>query len=282
VGDGGGILKQVHVDDDVSDLIGVIHYDPEVDGGKVADLTFAPKAKKVKRPKTLKGWFFFLLHKFKIMKREEFVNKIHGPAVPVYDLDGYKNYPHVFQAGEMVVVTEKIHGSSARFMYFDGTLYAGSRNHWVDPSGGMYPAKALRDNPWIAEWCQLHEGFSLYGEVTPTQKGYRYDPLPEGKHIKHRFWLFDIRDAQGNWVPKYDLEYEHLAHPAIVADRPPVIYAGPYNDTIKALADGKTHTGGNHIREGIVIEALNIRYARGIGRVKLKLASNSFLEKDNK
>lgn len=269
----GGEHSYIQLGADVSDMLGVTHYAAEVDGGK--DLTFAPKAKKTRRPKTVKGWFWFLLHKFKITKRED-VTKIQGPHVPVYDLDGFKNYPNTFEDGEIILVTEKIHGSSARYMYFDGELYVGSRNHWVDPNGGLYPALALKDNPWIRTWCEAHEGFSLYGEVTPTQKGYSYSLFGGFR----RFWVFDIRDAECNWIDKDSEEW--LTIP-VTADLAPMLYQGPYDEAIiKKLVDGKTVSAGqSHIREGIVIEPVKVRYTKGLGRVKLKLVSNAFLEKDS-
>lgn len=62
----------------------------------------------------------------------------------------------------------------------------------------------------------------------------------------------------------------------------PILYSGPFDlDKIKALAEGpSTVSGAQNIREGIVIEPLPERRVPGLGRVQLKLVSNTFLEKD--
>jgi RNA ligase (TIGR02306 family) len=48
-----------------------------------------------------------------------------------YDLDAGRRYAlQVFQPGEPVVITEKIHGANARYVYHDGQMYCGSRTEW--------------------------------------------------------------------------------------------------------------------------------------------------------
>jgi hypothetical protein len=62
----------------------------------------------------------------------------------------------------------------------------------------------------------------------------------------------------------------------------PILYTGPFDfEKIKALAEGPSAVAGaQNIREGIVIEPLTERRLPGLGRVQLKLVSNSFLAKD--
>jgi hypothetical protein len=62
----------------------------------------------------------------------------------------------------------------------------------------------------------------------------------------------------------------------------PVLYRGPFDfEVIKALAEGRSSVpGADNIREGIVINPVTERRVPGLGRVQLKLVSNTFLEKD--
>lgn len=62
----------------------------------------------------------------------------------------------------------------------------------------------------------------------------------------------------------------------------PILYSGPFDfEQIKALAEGpSTVSGAKNIREGVVIDSAVGRRVRGLGRVQLKLVSNTFLEKD--
>jgi hypothetical protein len=63
----------------------------------------------------------------------------------------------------------------------------------------------------------------------------------------------------------------------------PVLHIGPFDSAkVKALAEGKSLVpGATNIREGVVVEPLIERREHGLGRVQLKIVSNTFLEKDN-
>ena len=89
--------------------------------------------------------------------------------------------------------------------------------------------------------------------------------------------LFDILDPLGVWVPLdqtrrmlegYDIRWV------------PVLYEGPWDfQTVSKLVDGKTHVpGAKHVQEGIVTKANPDRFARGLGRVSLKIVSNAYYE----
>ncbi len=48
-----------------------------------------------------------------------------------YDVEAGRRYAQqVFEPGEPVVVTEKIHGANARYVYHDGQMFCGSRTEW--------------------------------------------------------------------------------------------------------------------------------------------------------
>lgn len=57
-----------------------------------------------------------------------------GPSVPKFDVENWYRYPQVFTPGELVHVTEKIHGANfkATFTKFRGEekVFVGSRNLW--------------------------------------------------------------------------------------------------------------------------------------------------------
>ena len=64
----------------------------------------------------------------------------------------------------------------------------------------------------------------------------------------------------------------------------PVLYRGPFNlEKIKEFVDGpSTVIGANHVKEGIVIGPVRERIVHNLGRLKLKIVSNLFYERDNK
>ena len=85
------------IDDDMAGALGVVHYEPATPTSMGGDNVSAP------------------------------------PGVyPKYDVENFKSpkYNSIIKPGELVVITEKIHGANARFVCVDGIMYAGSRSNW--------------------------------------------------------------------------------------------------------------------------------------------------------
>ncbi len=263
---------------DVSDLLGITHYDPDA-GKETGEESNAPKLKK-KYPRSLRGWYNFLVRKFKNFLR--LGDDLGGSndnislGIPVYDVDALKNYPHTFEDGEPVIVTEKIHGSNARFLFLDGVMYAGSRKLWKSPNSTCIFRRALKELPWIEEWCREHEGYVLWGEITPTQGGFEYG----SKNVQ--FFVFDVRTPDGKWLDREHDEAGLLAQ--LMAYSVPVLYQGPYDlAKIKTFVDGpSTIKGAKNIREGVVIKTAVEKHITGTGRAQMKVVSNAYLEKETK
>lgn len=262
--------------DDVAELLGFTHYqEPEP--------AMPTQGKQYKGlPKSLRGWFWYILAKLHIYRPAIYgADQTRPPKQfsPVYDVEGFKNYPRTFADGEPVIVTEKIHGSNARYMFDGEKIHVGSHNYWKSDKSTCIWRRALEQHPWITAFCKQHPGATLYAEVTPTQKGYLYG----AKEGEIGVFVFDILQADGVWADKRALyqEYGVAADGIVLA---PVLYCGPFDiDKIKNSVDGLSavHEAKN-IREGIVISSATERVVRGLGRAQLKWKSNAFLEKDNK
>jgi hypothetical protein len=265
---------------DVSELLGITHYDPDADKQSTKGETAnAPKVKKRRYPRTLRGWFNFIWRRitFHPNRRDDLTQDVSF-HLPVYDVEGYKNYKDALQEGETVVMTEKIHGSNARFICLDGVIYVGSRNQWKAPGTGTVWHKALEQNPWIEEWLKKFPGHALYGEVTPTQAKFNYGCKPGDV----KFFVFDIFTPENKWVDFNDFT-EYDFRPSDTR-RVPFLYFGPFSkEILEDKATGNSLVpGARHIREGVVAKPIVGRHAKGLGRVQLKLVSNKFLEVDGK
>lgn len=268
--------------DDISDLLGITHY--VSDDEESTHNMHAPR-KKRSHPRTLKGWFFFLIHKLGI---RTFNSRLHGEdvqndslGIPAYDVDALKNYPKTFNEGEEVIATEKIHGANARYVFLDGVMYAGSKNFWKAPDSGDIWRRVLKTVPAIQAFCEAHPGYVLYGEVTPTQKskGHTYDYGTSDP----QFFLFDIRTPDGRWLAYYEVQLMLESDPnGPFITQVPLIYHGPYKQQlIRDLAEGISMVPNyNYIREGVVVKTAINRHVRGLGRAQLKIVNNKFLEKD--
>lgn len=264
----GNWITQVEEGRDVSDFIGITHYDP--DAGKESTGAASVMQPRRRFPKTFRGWCYFLLFKMGFRTGRSLALETNF-NFPEYDIEALKNYKSVIKPGERVHVTEKIHGSNARFVFVDGTMYAGSRTQWKQKGENVW-WKAVDQHPEIERWCRENEGNVLYGEVVPTQgKGFDYG-YSDGEV---GFFAFDVLTLDGSWVWPGNLGF---------APTVPSLGQFEFSDDVLALADGQTLVpGAKHIREGVVIRGLDTRVrVPRLGRVILKVVSNKFLEKDSK
>lgn len=270
--------------DDVAELLGFTHY---VEPEPVPNINQSQKQYKG-YPKSLRGWFFYILAKLRIYRPAIYgADQTKPPKQfsPVYDVEGFKNYPHTFMEetfvtpGEQVIVTEKIHGSNARYLFDGEKMHVGSHNYWKSEKSTCIWRRALKEFPFIEVFCRMHPGATLYGEIAPTQKGYDYGT----KEGSVKFFVFDVLSADGTWMNKCVL-YSSSGPKLDGLPLAPMLYAGPFNlEKIKALVEGNTTVeGANHLREGVVISSAIERLVRGLGRAQLKIKSMKFLEKESK
>jgi len=274
--------------DNVADQLGIIHFDPDeyTREGK-------PKERANHSGPLVSG---------RASAQPRILPK--GISMPRYDLDSWYRFGDILKEGESVLVTEKIHGANARFVYvpdrrgllqkaWDWTvklltdfssgppkqrygLFTGSRNTWKDPLQDHAWSRALKAQPSIGQFCVANPNVVLYGEVY----GDGVQELKYGlDHGEVRFVAFDAFDCNAmNWVPQRLLR--SIAH-GVGLQMAPLLYEGPYEkEKMPEFAEGKsTLPGANHVREGCVVESLdNPRNSHGF-RHKLKIVGNGYLEK---
>lgn len=223
---------------DAAEALGVEHYEPPVQGESGSKFTAGPTAK--------------------------------GPDIPapVYDLENICRYSNVLLPGEPVMITEKIHGANARFVYYDGQVYCGSRTTWKLESEGSSWWMAYKAEPMLQSFLQEHPGWVVYGEIYGRVQSLHYG-IKEGCRLA----VFDILGPKG-WLWPEEARQTAPSLPWV-----PTLFNGPFDmTTAKALADGPSQVAGaDHHREGCVIEPLTPRYDPKIGRVKLKAVGNDYL-----
>ena len=186
-----------------------------------------------------------------------------------------------FAPGERVrvTVTEKLHGSNARFVFLDGVFYIGSRFQWKAPNSPNIFTRVAKQQPWIESWCRANEGRVLYGEIIGDQKGFHYG-LDKSKG-ELDFRAFDIYEPNGTWMKPFygGSSYCGLGDDQIV----PILLQGVATiEVIKSLTDGVSLIDGKTQREGIVISAHSPAAFGHRRPQQVKLVSNVFLEKDSK
>lgn len=192
--------------------------------------------------------------------------------LPKYDVESARRYRRLLTDGEEVVVTEKVHGANARFVWHGGRLYCGSRTTYKAPgTGSMWWDVAERYGLDRLERC---EGIALFGEVYGQVQDLKYGCTD------HRLVLFDALDYRSRkW-----LDYDAFLALAASLDLPvaPEIYRGAWSDgrwpEFVAMAEGPTVIGGGaHVREGWVLRPTTERYDNRLGRVQMKFVGEGYL-----
>lgn len=189
--------------------------------------------------------------------------------VPKYDLENLKKYTSVFQPGERVYVTEKLHGTNARYVFHDGRMYVGSRTQWWRPEAANVYWKALAQNPWVEEFCIDNPDTVLWGEVYGDVQDMKYGAAPG----EYRFGVFDIW-KDGKFLPLS----RSFAGDCDGLQFVPMVAAMEFDmDKLLALAEEDSYHGG--VREGLVIKPVVERIDPTIGRVAAKLVSRRYLSR---
>lgn len=213
-------------------------------------------------------------------------------------IENAKNYPTVFQDGEEVIITEKIHGTNFRAGYvpfYADTLFKklkqwlglapkyefvyGSNNVQLQSKllyKGFYETNVYAEAVMKYKLKEiLKPGEVVYGEIygDGIQKGYNYgcvkgerkliifDILSEGKFL-------DPIITQ-NWCYDVDLNYV------------PILYIGPFNkEKALELRDGPSVLSPDQkVREGCVVRSIKEENSF-IGRKMLKFISDNYLLKN--
>lgn len=208
---------------------------------------------------------------------------------PIYGVDSLKKMPRLFEDGEPIVVTEKIHGTNFRFGWvrkrFLGIPYGWKfvvGSHRVikgDGSSGYYGEDVwmdAADRMDLARKTWDYRGYTFYGELYGhTYSGQKIQDLTYGRKPSDGPGLavFDIRTPEGKWMP-----FDERLWALVDCDLPdvPLMYIGNYDgEFVKSLAEGKSALDPKQIREGVVVES---HFAPLVGpRRKAKYVGEGYL-----
>ncbi len=184
------------------------------------------------------------------------------------DIEPLRRYGDILSEIEAVVITEKIHGSNARFC-FDGERYwAGSKNQVKaqNPASPWWTAFYEEGLEWKLKQIPRHIVFGeIFGKVQKMNYGH-----PD----KIKFRAFDIFSIDRGVFLNHD-EAIALAFEVNI-DWVPILFRGPWSQNLKMYADGKSHLGPS-IREGFVVKPIRERSDKRVGRVILKIHGEDFL-----
>jgi hypothetical protein len=237
----------------------------------------------VEEPPT--GWRrFFKKWRWKLLKLFR-VKGAQAPkqVLPVYDIESVRKYQHLLQPGEEVVLTEKIHGCNARFGWYKGKMYIGSRTMYRqegDRTAKNYWGEMAR-NLGLTEKLKPHPDIALYGEVF----GSGVQDLEYGAGPGQRFFrVFDVLDIPTRRYWDYDRAKDFVEN-TLGLTMVPELYRGPWQglEVHAPLGEGKTTIWRSPlenkvgIREGWVVKPVVERFDNRFGRVILKYVGQGYL-----
>jgi RNA ligase (TIGR02306 family) len=194
------------------------------------------------------------------------------------DIENLRNFPEVFEPGEEVVVTEKIHGTNARIGYVEGRLLAGShglQRRRPEPeemavNTYWFPATLEPVVKLLDDLSARHEVAILYGEVY----GAKIQKLHYGRRGGLGFAAFDllVDERYLDYDEFHDLCARHGVATVPLLDR------GPFSlENVRELSAGQTVLPDDHIREGVVVRPARERFDEKVGRAILKYLNDDYL-----
>ena len=217
------------------------------------------------------------------------------------EIENIKYFDRIFQDGEQVYVSEKLHGTSFRAGWFKNepnTLWKkiknffgrleeyefcwGSRTVQIQNKlyhKGYYETDVYTKmvNKYSLKY-EIPKGMAFYGEIVGAgiQKGFNYACKED-----HVLYVYDILDTKENRWLNHD-EFTCFMDNTYI-NRVPELYVGPYKrEIIDQYRDGKSTLDNNTVREGVVIKPTVERESRSLGRVVLKYVSPDYYDVQNK
>ncbi len=233
-----------NIGDDLAEFYGITRYEPEFQGSTGGDCVAGPS-------------FVFSPSK--------------------YDIDSFHRYLDLFEDGELVNVTEKIHGANGRFCcaneVIDNDLvavqYCGSRTQWKKQSDKDIWWRAYYNTPSIAKFCDENKGLILWGEVYGQVQNLKYG-LKDVHFVA--FDIFDVLAGRFFNVTEFQDTVSFYDIPKV-----PVIAHTWILDKKRVLefAEGQSLIA-DHVREGCVIKPIKERWTEEVGRLALKIVGNGY------
>lgn len=210
-----------------------------------------------------------------------------------YDIENIKKFPDAIPDGEMVLITEKLHGTWTCFGFHQDIPHPIVTSKGLSGQGLAFKINdANADNLYIRSLMStadadgnniLHRLQNEFVDGLPFYiLGETYGKGVQDLHYgltKPHFRAFDIYvGAPGDGRYLNGHEFISVCN-KIGLEMVPVLWHGPYSkQLVKELTDGKDNVTGAHMREGIVIRGLlDDKRLPDLGRVILKSVSEAYL-----
>lgn len=231
--------------------------------------------------------------------------RVQNPHFSKYtDIENINNFPDVFKDGDIVVITEKIHGSNIRFGWLPieinwrgGNVFSILRSLFR-----KYVLRETHEFVYGSHNVQLHfdsdKGFydkNIYAEVL---RGVQINSLPKdhifygevyGKGVQDleygcddlKMRIFDVKNTVAGQYLDYT-KAEKMCYDAYLKPVP-FLYIGEFDKaTLEIETTGNSNFCDNQIREGCVVRSVVETNHPRIGRMILKSINPEYLARKNR
>jgi RNA ligase (TIGR02306 family) len=215
------------------------------------------------------------------------LHNVSGQRTIKYDIENFRRFPNVFQDGEEVVFTEKLHGTWVQFAVMPESMKLADGSRFIVASKGL-GAQGLAfklDAP--ENESNLYCQFAKLGFQSRIERHFAHDLL-EGRPVFVLGEIFgngvqDLSYGSGRMFRVFDIYVGMPGHGSFLSDaaldkairgldhfnvdedtrdrviqRVPVLYRGPFSrEVMMEYTSGKETVSGMeiHIREGIVMRS---------------------------
>jgi len=202
----------------------------------------------------------------------------HDPGyMPCYtDIEGLRRWPDILVPGEEVVISEKLHGASGRWVHRDSRLWCASHHNWKrENPNSIWWKVATRHG--LAEKLAKRSDVGFYGEVFGQVQDLKYGAGKNDLFVR----FFDAMEIATKrylgWQEFVDVTDE------LGLERVPLLFVGPWDPALRSHAEGpSTVLGAANVREGMVVRPVLERFDDRIGRVVLKIHGEGYLTREKK
>jgi len=177
-------------------------------------------------------------------------------SIPYYDLENARKYSKLFNEGEEVVITEKIHGENFSMIHDGKELWCKSRNFYKRKSeDSKWWEFALANN--MEQVLSKYPMLAFMGEYYGNVSGFRYDCNVTNGFVKRKVRIFDIYDVRENKFLHYDKLIEITSELGL--EVAPELFRGKWTklDDYKHLCEDSSKLNASCIMEGFVIKSLD-------------------------
>ena len=217
------------------------------------------------------------------------------------DIENIKNFKDVFKDGDHVSISEKTHGSNARYANLEISI--NKKLPFIELVSNLFQKYILKHTHQFVygshniQITKRNGGKSYYGEDVWGKVAEKYNlakVIPEDFIVYGEIYGQGIQDLtyglKGVDLLVFDIKYkgEYLPWLQVVnfcnkwnLKTVPEIYAGPYKNELLDFTTGKSLICPTQMREGIVIKTSSEESDPRIGRKILKSISAEYLTRKN-